>query len=91
MKNTAELLYQIRGLARSVVAFVFVYQGLVQNILINTLSQGSLVSIPRRSYRNQLGGMAYSVFRSQKTAVDRHQLYAVVTLDQNSIFRCADG
>jgi hypothetical protein len=44
MKNTAELLYQIRGLARSVVAFVFVYQGLVQNILINTLSQGSLTS-----------------------------------------------
>jgi hypothetical protein len=39
MKNTAELLYQIRGLARSVVAFVFVYQGLVQNIVINTLSK----------------------------------------------------
>jgi hypothetical protein len=44
MKTTTELLYQIRGLARSVVAFVFVYQGLVQNILINTLSQGSLTS-----------------------------------------------
>jgi hypothetical protein len=44
MKNTTELLYQISGLARSVVAFVFVYQGLVQNILINTLSQGSLTS-----------------------------------------------
>lgn len=42
MKNTAELLYQIRGLARSVVAFVFVYQGLVQNIIINTLSQGTI-------------------------------------------------
>ncbi len=41
MKNTAELLYQIRGLARSVVAFVFIYQGLVQSIIINTLSQGN--------------------------------------------------
>jgi hypothetical protein len=40
MKNTAELLYQIRGLARSVVTFVLVYQGLVQNIVMNTLSQG---------------------------------------------------
>ncbi|MDE2420498.1 MAG: hypothetical protein KGO49_04880 [Gammaproteobacteria bacterium] len=44
MKNTAELLYQIRGLARSVVAFVFVYQGLVQNIIINTLSQDNPTS-----------------------------------------------
>jgi len=33
MKNTKQLLYQIRGLARSVIAFVFLYQGLVPKIL----------------------------------------------------------
>lgn len=33
MKNTNQLLYQIRGLSRSVIAFVFFYQGLVPKIL----------------------------------------------------------
>ena len=33
MKNTKQLLYQIRGLSRSVIAFVFFYQGLVPKIL----------------------------------------------------------
>lgn len=35
MKNTKQLLYQIRGLARSVIAFVFLYQGLVPKILFS--------------------------------------------------------
>ena len=35
MKNTKQLLYQIRGLARSVIAFVFFYQGLVPKILFS--------------------------------------------------------
>lgn len=33
MKNTKQVLYQIHGLARSVIAFVFLYQGLVLKIL----------------------------------------------------------
>lgn len=33
MKNTTQLLYQIHGLARSVIAFVFLYQGIVPKIL----------------------------------------------------------
>lgn len=33
MKNTKQLLYQIRGLARSVIAFVLFYQGIVPKIL----------------------------------------------------------
>ncbi|GAC1375686.1 MAG: hypothetical protein NVSMB40_13790 [Aquirhabdus sp.] len=33
MKSTKQLLYQIRGLARSVIAFVFFYQGFVPKIL----------------------------------------------------------
>lgn len=35
MKNTKQLLYQIRGLARSVIAFVFFYQGLVPKVLFS--------------------------------------------------------
>lgn len=35
MKNTKQLLYQIRGLARSVIAFVFFYQGLVPKIMFS--------------------------------------------------------
>jgi hypothetical protein len=36
MKNTKQLLYQIRGLSRSVIAFVFFYQGLVPKILFSS-------------------------------------------------------
>ncbi|MBC7751520.1 MAG: DoxX-like family protein [Candidatus Saccharibacteria bacterium] len=61
MKNTKQLLYQIRGLARSVIAFVFLYQGIVPKILFavspeySNLSEDSfLLNYPWLTY---LGGL----------------------------------
>jgi hypothetical protein len=56
MKNSAELLYQIRGLARSVVAFVFFYQGVIPKLLL----QMRVSSEPSQSYYTwqlYLGGL----------------------------------
>ncbi len=61
MKNTKQLLYQIRGLARSVIAFVFLYQGLVPKILFsvspeysNLADDSTLLNHPWLTY---LGGL----------------------------------
>lgn len=61
MKNTKQLLYQIRGLARSVIAFVFFYQGLVPKILFAISPENSNLAddsfLLNHSWLVYLGGL----------------------------------
>lgn len=61
MKNTKQLLYQIRGLARSVIAFVFFYQGLVPKILFSVSPEYSNLTndsfLLNHSWLVYLGGL----------------------------------